>query len=493
MLALAFPSEMTFYTALMESRNTLVSSRAIERLFDGDHTLWSDSPTELTNRLGWLTEPKAMVAQIPQLNAFMDSVESLGIDRVLWCGMGGSSLFPDLLAESSLRATDGLLFEVLDSSHPNAVRAAHAFARDGHALIVVASKSGGTIETRSHLEYLWEHLNGKVEFAAVTDAGSALDINARSKDFLGVFNANPNIGGRFSALSHFGMLAAVLLGVDVASLLHGAIDMLERCRQPEVDNPGIELGALMGSSALAGRDKLILECHPGFAAWLEQLIAESTGKHGKGILPVPGTATDANGDDRIRVSYGNGGDLDLSAVALMENATSMGAEIVRWEVATALAGAVLQINPFDQPDVEAAKRAASEALNGSSHTIIERSCADAVAELDGLSYLTLQGFVDPRGETAQNLDADRSALRDATGRVVTGAVGPRYLHSTGQLHKGGPRTGCSLQILDTDLEPLAIPGRAFGFDDLLRAQANGDYQALQDAGHTVHRVRNWTI
>ena len=477
----------------MESRNTLISSRAIERLFAGDYTLWSESPTELTNRLGWLTEPAVMREEIPTLNRFVESVHTHAVDRVLWCGMGGSSLFPDLLAASALRSNNGLLFNVLDSSHPNAVRAAHTFASEGRALVVVASKSGGTIETRSHLEYLWEHLNGQAEFAAVTDAGSALDTNARSKNFLAVFNANSNIGGRFSALSHFGLVAAALLGVDVGSVLDGAIEMLERCREASEHNPGIELGALLGSAALAGRDKLILECHPGFAAWLEQLIAESTGKHGKGILPVPGDATDDAGPDRIRVSYGNGGDLDLSAVPLMEQASSLGAELVRWEVATALVGAVLQINPFDQPDVEAAKIAAGHALEGSAPAIVEVSCGEAVADLEGLSYLTLQGFVDPQGTTAQQLEADRRTLRDATGRVVTGAVGPRYLHSTGQLHKGGPRTGCSLQMLDPELEPLAIPGRPFGFDDLLRAQANGDYQALLQAGHTVHRVHNWTI
>ncbi len=477
----------------MDSRNALTTSRAIARLFEGDYTLWSDSPVELSNRLGWLTEPRTMTAEINALEAFVESVHARKVDRVLWCGMGGSSLFPDLLAASSLSTENGLAFEVLDSSHPNAVRAAHSFASEGRALVVVASKSGGTIETRSHLEYLWSHLSGQVEFAAITDAGSALDANARSKRFLSVFNANPNIGGRFSALSHFGLVAAALLGVDIAAVLSGAVAMLDECSRAEGTNGGLELGTLLGTSALGGRDKLILECHPGFAAWLEQLIAESTGKHGKGILPVPGDATDATGSDRVRVSYGGGGDLDLGAIPLMDNPASLGAEIIRWEIATALAGALLEINPFDQPDVEAAKIAATHALEGTPPDIARRTCADAIADLDGLSYITLQGFVDPRGTIAQHLEADRRVLRDATGRVVTGAVGPRYLHSTGQMHKGGPRSGCSLQILDDDLEPLAIPGRPFGFDDLLRAQADGDYQALRDAGHTVHRVVNWTI
>ncbi len=472
----------------MYSCDDLIANHAIRRLFDGDFTLWSESPTEITNRLGWLTEPAAMIDRIPDVRSFVDAVRAHNIDRVVWCGMGGSSLFPELLAASELIGAEPIQFRVLDSSHPHAVLSAHGFADEGNTLFVCASKSGGTIETRSHLEYFWHHFHANAQFAAVTDAGSALDGIARERNFLGVFNANPNIGGRYSALSHFGVVAAALLDVDISAMLGGAAAMLGQCSDSTDANPALQLGALMGGAARSGRDKLVLDCNRGFGAWLEQLIAESTGKLGLGILPVPGTIDDANGPDRVRVSYGRGGDMDLGTDRVTALPEALGAEIIRWEIATAIAGATLAINPFDQPDVEAAKLAAGRALDSTPASIAVTELHTALADPGPHGYVTLQAFVDPQGPVALALEASRVAIRDATGQAVTAAVGPRYLHSTGQLHKGGPNTGISLQIIDADLVPLAVPGRPFGFDDLIRAQAAGDFEALTHAGHRVFRV-----
>ena len=456
-------------------------------MFDHDYTLWANEPTEITNRLGWLTEPERMLNEIAAIHAFADGCRSDGIDRIVWCGMGGSSLFPELLAASTLCAGDAPAFHLLDSSHPGAVRQAHEFANAGSPLFVVASKSGGTIETRSHLEYFWHHFSEPSQFGVVTDPGSALDHFAEQHQLRGRFNANPNIGGRYSALSHFGIVAAVLLGVDVEQLLNGAVEMVNRCRNDDAENPGLTLGAAIGEWATTGRDKLILDCNPTLAAWLEQLIAESTGKQNRGILPVPGDATDANAPDRARVSYGRGGDIDLGHDATTTNPAARGAELVRWEVATALASVTIGINPFDQPDVEAAKIAAASMLERPTD-IRTISIDEALGGVAPPHYIAIQAFVDPHGNRAAGLNIRRDQLRTATGCAVTATVGPRYLHSTGQFHKGGTDSGVFIQIIDTDLEQLDIPGRGFSFGDLLRAQAAGDYLALTERGRKVARV-----
>ena len=253
-------------------------------------------------------------------------------------------------------------------------------------------------------------------------------------------------------------------------------------------NPGLQLGALLGGSARDGRDKAVLDAPAAFAQWLEQLIAESTGKHDKGILPVPGDVADADGPDRLRVSYGRGGDLDLGAADVTSDAAALGREVMRWEIATALAGAVLQINPFDQPDVEAAKKAASKVLAEGPGDIATVALTDALASAGPGRYVALQAFVDPDGPVARSLGDRRIAVRDRTGAAATAAIGPRYLHSTGQLHKGGPPSGTFVQMLDADLPHLAIPGRDYGFHDLITAQAAGDYATLSARGRAVARV-----
>ena len=484
----------------MELAASLVEQHAPSRLFAHDHTLWSPAPTEIADRLGWTDEPARIGAGVDAVHDFVARCHADGIDHVVWCGMGGSSLFPELLATSALRGDGAPSMRVLDTSHPAAIQRATAEARDHDSLYVFASKSGGTVETRSQLDHFWSMVGDARRFAVVTDAGSALDSLATERGFRASFHANPEIGGRYSALSHFGIVAAALLGVDVAALLDGAQRMAEACAPDTTDNPGVELAALLGA-ARDGRDKVVLDCDPAFAAWLEQLLAESTGKHGTGVVPVPGDAGDANGPDRARVSYGRGGDLDLGGSPTAD-ARRLGGEIMRWEVATALAGVLLAINPFDQPDVEAAKVAAREALGRGAQPPEPRPLGEALAAAGPGRYVAIQAFVDPEGPVARRLHELRVALRDRTGAAATAAIGPRYLHSTGQLHKGGPPSGVFVQVLDDVLDgvldgggspgaqtDVAIPGTGHTFGALLVAQAAGDLAALHDRGRPAMRVR----
>jgi hypothetical protein len=472
----------------MDAAAELIDERAPSRLFAHDSTLWSPDPTEIANRLGWTDEPARVRAGCDELRGFADSMADEGVDHIVWCGMGGSSLFPELLASSGLGEADAPTLHALDTSHPAAVARAAAIARERSSLYVFASKSGGIVETRSHLEYFWATAGDPDRFVAITDAGSALDQLATERGFRETFRANADIGGRYSALSHFGMVAAALLGVDLDAMLQGASQMAQQCTPEAASNPGVVLAACIGGSARDARDKTILDCETSFAAWLEQLIAESTGKHGTGIVPVPGDERDASGADRIRVSYGHGGDLDLGTESPIASAERLGAEVMRWEVATALSGALLRINPFDQPDVEAAKVAARHALETGVEEPDTVSLDEALAAAAPGRYVAIQAFVDPAGPIAARLDAARVALRDRTGAAATAAVGPRYLHSTGQLHKGGPPSGVFVQVVDDDLPEVDVPGASYSFGTLLRAQAAGDLAALHDRDRPAARV-----
>ncbi len=482
------PGPLLRLDRVQDAVNELVEEHAASRMFAGDYTLWSPDPTEITNRLGWLDEPETMAGALDAVRRATDAARDRGVRHVVWCGMGGSSLFPELLASSSLVGRDAPSFTVLDTSHPAAVQRAADAAEATSSLYVFASKSGGTIETRSQLDFFWARVPDPARFAVVTDPGSALDQLANERGFAAVHHATPTIGGRYSALSHFGIVAASLLGVDVDAMLSAARDMAEQCRSDSSTNPGVQLGALLGGNARNGRDKAVLDAPHAFAQWLEQLIAESTGKHDTGILPVPGDSSDAEGADRVRVSYGRGGDLDLGAVDVTTDAAALGREVMRWEIATALAGALLGINPFDQPDVEAAKQAASKVLAEGPGDIATVSLDEALAGAGPGGYVALQAFVDPDGSIAAALGDHRIAVRDRTGAAATAAIGPRYLHSTGQLHKGGPPSGTFVQILDGDLPHVPIPGREYGFADLITAQAAGDYAALRARNRPVHRV-----
>ncbi|HSS72285.1 MAG TPA: hypothetical protein VLK53_01850, partial [Gaiellaceae bacterium] len=339
-------------------------------------------------------------------------------------------------------------------------------------LFVVSSKSGSTLETRSHYDFFWERSKRGDRFVAVTDPGSALEDLARSRGSR-VFPGEPTIGGRYSALSMFGLLPAAVMSADLGRLLDRTESMLNACRGAH-SNPGLELGLALGSAWQEGRDKVVFPFENGLGLWLEQLLAESTGKEGKGLVPAPGERPDYP-------------DRQAQSVEL-DDPYDLGSEFFRWEFATAVAGAILEINPFDQPNVQEAKDRTSTILAAGESPEIEPLPADGlIAQAREGDYVAIQAFVDPaEGERLQGF-VDR--VRSETSCAVTFGLGPRYLHSTGQLHKGGAPIGCFLQIVDDTGDELAIPGKDFGFGRLIKAQAAGDYAALQERGRPVARIR----
>jgi transaldolase / glucose-6-phosphate isomerase len=371
-------------------------------------------------------------------------------------GMGGSSLAPEVMRLEF--AADH--FHVLDTTHPKAIRALESRIDPERTLFLAASKSGTTLETRSHTAYFLERGG---QFAAITDPGSDLERFAHENGFLRVFHGEPTIGGRYSALSPFGIVPAVLMGIDATRVLERAEEMQEACRYAD-GNPGLDLGRQLGSVSSVG-----LSDGGAFGLWMEQLIAESTGKQGKGILPAP--------DDP------NAG---MHAEVRLPDPYELGQEFFRWEFAVAVAGSIIGINPFDQPDVQAAKDKTNEVLAGG-HVELEQegSLEELLAQAQEGDYVCIQAFIDPArvDEMQQLVDRARES-----GRVVTHGFGPRYLHSTGQFHKGGPNNGVFLQVVDDTGDEMPIPGRDFGFARLIRAQAAGDYESLKARGRRVARM-----
>jgi transaldolase/glucose-6-phosphate isomerase len=440
------------------------SANLVERIWDRDPTVWTGG--DEAKWLGWLDEPLRMLEQLDSVLAFGNDVISAGaIDDYVVLGMGGSSLAPEVMR----RAFAAEHFYVLDTTHPKAIRALETRIDPERTLFISASKSGTTLETRSHTAYF---LAKGGQFAAITDPESELESFARQNNFLRVFHGEPTIGGRYSALSPFGILPAVLMGIDCWRLLERAVEMREACRLAE-GNPGLELGLQLGDGWRDGRDKVVFDDVHGFGLWAEQLIAESTGKQGKGLVPAPGESPE-------------GPDRQVQEVRL-PNPDELGQEFYRWEFGVAVAGSVLGINPFDQPDVQAAKDKATEVLARSDVELEPEGSADELfAQAREGDYICIQAFIDParEGELEPLLARAR-----ATGCVVTHGLGPRYLHSTGQLHKGGPNTGLFLQVVDDQGDELKIPGRDFGFARLIRAQAQGDYEALKERGRRVARIR----
>ena len=405
-----------------------------------------------------------------ELNAFAESATEQFHDCVL-LGMGGSSLAPEVLRRSFKVES----FHVLDTTHPEAIRRLERSVDLEQTLFVVSSKSGSTIETRSHLEYFWEQTGGRgAQFTAITDPGSELEQLANERGFRATFAGEPEIGGRYSALSMFGIVPAVLMGVDVERFLQVAAEMTLACHGNGDANPGLELGLRLGEGWQQGRDKVCLDATPtGFGLWAEQLIAESTGKQGKGLVPAPGEPPE--GPDRQR------GEVEVV------DPYDVAGEFYRWEFATAVAGHVLGINPFDQPDVQAAKDKTSEVLAAGDPELPAGGSLDELLGQAGEGdYVCVQAFIDPARE--QELEPIVARARE-TGCVVTCGLGPRYLHSTGQLHKGGPATGLFVQVVDETGGELPIPGREFGFGRLIRSQAAGDLAALEERGRRAIRIR----
>ena len=447
-------------------------SELIDRIWQRDATVWTGA--DEAKWLGWLDEPRRMRERLSELKELADGARGDGLETFVLFGMGGSSLAPEVLR----RTFGNESLHVLDTTHPQAIRELESGLDLDRTLFLSASKSGSTLETRSHTDYFWERAGKRGNrFVAITDPGSELEALAHERGFRHVFAGEPSIGGRYSALSPFGMVPAALMGIDVDALLAAAEEMADACRTDE-GNPGYELGVQFGEGWREGRDKI---CIPGsgggFGLWAEQLIAESTGKQGKGLVPAPGEWPE--GPDRQEA------DPDIP------EPLALGAEFFRWEFAVAVAATYLEIDPFDQPDVQVAKDKTNEVLATGEEPKLEPegSVEELLAQAQEGNYVCVQAFVHPTPENDLRIADLVAHLRRESGCVVTHGYGPRYMHSTGQLHKGGPNTGLFLQVVDEQGEELPIPGKPFGFRRLIRAQAAGDFQTLQERGRRIARVR----
>ena len=491
-------------TEVADATADLQRREVVSLLWKRDHTAWQDDPTEVADRLGWLTSPGELAEEADALARFTAQARVQGLTHAVVLGMGGSSLFPLVAARILAQPARGLKLHVLDSVDPQAIARTAAMLPPGQTLVVASSKSGTTAETRTLLEWFWQRHPDPANFIVISDPGTPLAQLGRERGFRQVFANRADIGGRYAALSHFGLVPAALAGADVAQLLRRAGWMLSACADcvPDDDHPGLELAGILAGAVTAGRDKLTLLVDPaldGFGMWLEQLVAESTGKHGTGLLPVVGEpvgASEVYGDDRLFVQIG-GDPRQLDALAAAGHPTyhlpvddplALGGEVLRWEIATALTGAALGSNPFDQPDVEAAKQAARRSLDEGVDEPEVEPIEPLLAQLQPGDHVVIQAYVDPEDAVVTQLEEVRGRVRDRQRVATTLGVGPRYLHSTGQLHKGGPNTGVFLQVVGDDAQDLDIPGERFSFGALKRAQAAGDLVALRERGRRAARV-----
>lgn len=505
--------------AALRTLESLAADGIAGRIADREITVWSSDPTEISDRLGWLDLPQTMTEKLGEVRAFVERLRERGVSDVVLLGMGGSSLAPEVFRRTFGAAPGHPSLHVLDTTSPDWIRRVTNAVDPAKLHALVASKSGSTIEVRT----LYAHFRALVEsrglpnpgshFTAITDPQTGLEDLARKEGFDRIFTNPPDLGGRYSALSLFGLVPAAVIGVDVEALLARAAGAASRCaaNTPANENPGLALGALLGAAAKLGRDKLTLVASRPIASiglWIEQLIAESTGKEGAGIIPVdaePWVDPARYGTDRLFVALVLGEDAavlgrarSLSAAGhptltiRLRDTLDLGAEMFRWEYATAVAGHVLGIHPFDQPNVEAAKikaRAVLDALGRGE--AMERIPEDdpvpflAASEAGDVVYLMVYG--EPRPELEAALAELRVAIVETRGLATTLGFGPRFLHSTGQLHKGGPSKCACVQIVLNE-EPLPIPGQPIGFEQLIVAQATGDFLALKDSGKRVVRA-----
>jgi transaldolase/glucose-6-phosphate isomerase len=529
----------------------------VNRLFARDTTLWSTDPrvgATIAQRLGWLDAPTAFAERTAGLEGFGDGVIDEGYTTAVVAGMGGSSLAPDVLHQTFGSQDGYLALRILDSTDPAAVAATVDDLDPLRTLVIVASKSGTTTEPLAFLADAWARAETALDavghhayegpggfIAAITDPGNESHF-PHHDDFRAVFLNPPDIGGRYSALTYVGLVPASLIGLDLDALLASASTMIGACRQPDpASNPGVSLGLAIGSLAQAGRDKLTLLADDdiaSFGAWLEQLLAESTGKRGVGIVPVdlePLGAPEAYGPDRafvrIALAGADDGGRDALADALeaaghpvirlhLADPIDLGAEFVRWEVATAIAGAVMGIDPFDQPNVEEAKQVTRDLLAKAERGEASAASPTPLASGEGLvlygdaalqlttpdggvvgelarhlarrktstAYLALQAFIAPTPARDATMARIRALLRDRTGRPTTAGYGPRFLHSTGQLHKGGTPSGWFIQLTSDHPVDRPIPGWAYTFGQLIDAQAAGDFAAIESHDLPILRV-----
>ncbi len=488
--------------------DTMVSEVAdgeiVGRMWRKDHTVWKDDPTEISDRLGWLTVADAMLERVPELEEFTKDAKADGFTHAVVLGMGGSSLVSEVFRNSFPEA-DGMELLVLDSTHPRTIVKLKDSLPLDKTLFIVASKSGTTVESISHFGYFYELVNNPQQFVAITDPGTRLARLATLMGFRKVFLNRADIGGRYSALSLFGLVPASLAGVDLYAILDDAEEMACASHYcvPVAQNPGAWLGIAQGVSATQGRDKVTVvlpEEIRSLGDWVEQLIAESTGKEGRGIVPVVGEDVgppEVYGNDRIFVSLGDVPGLDALAAAGhpvvkidYNKPADLGGEFFRWEFAIAIAGYILGINPFDQPNVAQAKEATKAILDsGKTEDPGTDDLGPVLESIKPGDYVAILAYLDRTDETESALQKARLSIRDKHRVATTVGFGPRYLHSTGQLHKGGPNTGVFIQVVDSDTsDDLAIPHATYSFGDLISAQALGDYRSLQQAGRRVARV-----
>jgi transaldolase / glucose-6-phosphate isomerase len=537
---------LEFRDAVRDALADAEENDVIARIWQKDASLWKTEPAQIkiiNNALGWLTVPVQMLAAAEELKSYAAVVQtSQQFRHVMVCGMGGSSLCPEVLRQTFGRQKDFPELLVLDSTDPDTI---NDFAKQidvAHCLFIIASKSGTTTEPIVFHKFWYDRLaqtgaQAGESFIAITDPGTLMVKAAQSDHFRKIFLNQPDIGGRYSALSYFGMAPAALMGLDVAELLKRAVAISESCgaEVPIEENPGALLGATMAECALDGRDKLTIITDEKLSAvglWIEQLIAESTGKEGKGIIPIvaePLGSPSDYGDDRLFVSIGiSGADEDAKLTALadaghpvvsrrLDDVYDLGAEFFVWEMATAFAGWRLGINPFDQPNVQESKDktkalleqftkegklpaqvrlAADNSLtiyggdSGASGKII--SVANAIREHLGTvkpgDYIALLAYLEETPEVEAALQKVRASLRQQTRAATTVGYGPRFLHSTGQLHKGGPDSGVFIQLTAPDTTDFPIPGEPYTFSSLKDAQALGDFQSLVAHGRRAIRV-----
>ncbi len=487
-----------------------------KRIWAKDDTLWGPAgQPEVANRLGWLTVVDTFAEEVDDLEAFAEEVVRDGLTDAVLLGMGGSSLAPEVLRRSCGTHEGYLRLHVLDSTDPGAVLATERAVDLERTLFLVSSKSGGTIETMSHFRHFWSRVGRGDRFVAITDPGSPLAELAAQHGFRRTFLNDPDIGGRYSALSFFGLVPAALIGADLEALLDGARTAATACaaHDSSAHNPGLWLGATIGALAGQGRDKLTFVVGRrigSFGLWAEQLVAESLGKQGRGVLPVadePLAGPEAYGEDRVFCYLRDTGDPDealderVRALAAgghptltlaVHGPTDLGRVFFFAEFATAVAGWALGVNPFDQPNVQEAKDATRAVLDegpGEGEAEADDAALRAlVAEARPPEYLALMGYVAPSDEADAAVAELRATIRDATRATTTFGYGPRFLHSTGQLHKGGPPTGRFLQLVHEATEDLPIPGAPYGFATLRDAQAIGDLRTLRRHGRPAERV-----
>ena len=495
-----------------------------KRIWRKDASLWkTDESThkQIRNSLGWLTVPDEMIGVAGELNECAEMIRARGFRHVMVCGMGGSSLCPEVLARTFGRQPGFPELLVLDSTDPDVIARFREQIDVEHCLFVIASKSGTTTEPTVFYKFWYDEVSKRradpgENFVAITDPGSPLVDTAAELGFQRTFLNQADIGGRYSALSYFGMVPAALMGIDISKLLERAKEAEQTCSavMPADSNEALKLGTIIGECANAGRDKLTLVLDPRIETlglWIEQLIAESTGKEGKGILPVAGEPLgepSVYGDDRVFVSVSIGGTAPAGLDALaaaghpviqreLRDVYDLGAEFFIWEFATACAGWRLGINPFDQPNVQEAKDATRELLSEYSKSgtlpddqkpADDEAIRAQVKSIKPGDYIAFLNYIEEQPEIDHQFQEIRIALGDRTKCATTVGYGPRFLHSTGQLHKGGPNSGAFFQINARDKIDLPVPGEPYTFSVLKEAQALGDFRALISNDRRVIRI-----